>query len=107
MATLDLWYERLDVDEFGDRFGDDARTTDRKRFAETIRKARSKNSLRAMSKLTEFVDDELRFRRDPPTLVPIDELTPPDELETIPDRVAAIIASYRSTLATDARHAAV
>jgi uncharacterized protein (DUF2252 family) len=104
MATLDLWYERLDVDEIGDRFGDDATATERKRFAATIRKARSKNSLRAMAKLTEVVDGELRFRRDPPTLVPIDELTPPDELETIPDRVAAIIASYRSTLATDRQH---
>jgi uncharacterized protein (DUF2252 family) len=104
MATLDLWYERLDVDEIGDRFGDDATATQRKRFAEAIRKARSKNSLRAMAKLTEVVDGELRFRRDPPTLVPIAELTRPDELETIPDRVAAIIASYRSTLSTDHQH---
>jgi uncharacterized protein (DUF2252 family) len=101
MATLDLWYTRLDVDEVGERFGVDATEVERKQFAQAIRRARSKNSLRAVAKLTEVVDGELRFRSDPPTLVPIDELTHPDELETIPDRFAAILASYRSTLSTD------
>lgn len=104
MPTLDLWYTRLDVDEIGDRFGEDATALERKGFAQTIRKARSKNSLRAVAKLTEVVDGELRFRSDPPTLVPIEELTPPDEREAIPERFAAILASYRSTLSTDRQH---
>ena len=104
MTTLDLWYERLDVDEIGERLGEDATSDERKRFAQAIRKARSKNSLRAMEKLTEVVDGRLKFRSDPPTLVPIEELTPPDEQETMPDRVGAVLASYRSTLSTDRQH---
>jgi uncharacterized protein (DUF2252 family) len=100
-ATLDLWYERLDVDEIGERFGDDATSAERKRFAQSVRKARSKNSLRAVAKLTDTVGGELRFRSVAPTLVPIEDLVPPDEVASIPDRVAAILASYRSTLTTD------
>ncbi len=103
MATLDLWYERLDVDDISDRFGDDATAAERKRFAQVIRKARSKNSLRAMAKLTEVVDGTPRFRSDPPTLVPIDELVPPQEVTLVPDRAAAVISSYRSTLDPDRR----
>src|SRR6056297_3539377 len=101
MANLELWYQRLDVDQIGDRFGGDATAAERKRFAQAIRKARSRNSLRAMAKLTEVVDGDVRFRSDPPTLVPIHELVPPDEVAAIPDRVGEIIASYRSTLSPD------
>ena len=101
--TLDLWYERLEVDEISDRFGRDLTLEERKRFARAIRKARSRNSLRAASKLTEVVDGELRFRSDPPTLVPIEELTPPEEAAEFPNRLAAVLASYRSTLGTDRR----
>lgn len=101
MATLDLWYQRLHVDEIADRFGEDATAAERERFARAIRKARAKSSLRAAAKLTEIMDGELRFRSDPPTLVPIEELTPSAELTAVPDRVAAILASYRSTLDTD------
>lgn len=104
MATLELWYQRLDVDQITDRFGDDATADERKRFAAAVRKARAKNSLRAAAKLTEVVDGELRFRSDPPTLVPIEELVPHAEVAVISERVAEIIASYRSTLAPDRRH---
>jgi hypothetical protein len=54
-----------------------------------------------MAKLTEVVNGDVRFRSDPPTLVPIEELVPPDEVAAIPDRVGEIIASYRSTLSPD------
>jgi Uncharacterized protein conserved in bacteria (DUF2252) len=101
MTNLGLWYQRLDVDEIPDRFGDGATAAGRKRFAQAIRKAKSKNSLRAIAKLTEIVDGQPRFRSDPPTLVPIEELIPPAEVATIPDRIAEILSSYRTTLAPD------
>jgi uncharacterized protein (DUF2252 family) len=100
-ATLDLWYERLDVDEISERFGDDTTKDQRKRFDRGIRKAQAKNSLRAMAKLTEVADGQLRFRSDPPTLVPIEELTTPEEAAEMPDRFSVVLSSYRSTLSTD------
>jgi uncharacterized protein (DUF2252 family) len=104
MTNLELWYQRLDVGEIAARFGDGATAVERKRFAQAIRKAKSKNSLRATAKLTEIVDGQPRFRSDHPTLVPIEELMPAGQVATIPDRVAEILSSYRSTLAPDRQH---
>lgn len=101
MSTLDLWYERLDVDSISELLGAQASSAERKRFAQNIRKARSKNSLRAMTKLTEVVDGELKFRSDPPTLVPIEQLMPSGQAGGVADKAAEIIASYRSTLGSD------
>ena len=46
-------------------------------FAKPFAKARRKTSLRAVKKLTERVDGELRFRSVPPLLVPLRELFDP------------------------------
>lgn len=101
MSTLDLWYDRLDVDQMSDRFGRHLKAAERQQFAETVRKAERKNSLRALKKLTTVVDGQLRFRSDPPTLVPIDDLVRPDRLGEVAETVAGIVASYRSTLEPD------
>ena len=103
MPTLDLWYDRLNVDEISDRFGVDTTHKTRKRFDKTIRKAETKNSLRALAKLTEVVDGERRFRRDPPTLVPIEDLVPEEDIDRVDDAVAGIIESFRSSLGPDRR----
>ena len=91
MPTLDLWYDRLDVDEVSDRFGADATSEARKRFARMIRKAETKNRLRALTKLTEVVDETRRFRRDPPTLVPIEDLVPERDVDIVNETVAGLI----------------
>ena len=101
MPTLDLWYDRLNVDEISERFGVDATPVTRKRFDKTIRKAETKNSLRALAKLTELVEGERRFRRDPPTLVPVEDLVPEEDVDRVEDAVAAIIESFRSSLGPD------
>ena len=41
-----------------------------------VEKARTKDSLKAFSKLTHLVDGEPRITSDPPLIVPIDELAP-------------------------------
>ena len=101
MAALDLWYERLNVDEIVDRFGAGSTPQQRKRFARSVSRASAKNSLRAFTKLTQVVDGVLQFRRDPPILVPIEDLVPPGDVADVDEAVARLIASYRSTLEPD------
>ncbi len=101
MPTLDVWYNRLNVDEIPDRFGVGATVQARKRFAQQIRKAETKNSLRALAKLTRVVDGKRTFRRDPPTLVPIEDLVPVEDLHRVHESVVGIIASFRSSLTPD------
>ena len=76
-SHLEVWYERLTASELVDRFGGRLGAEGRLEFARPFARARRKTSLRAVKKLTERVDGELRFSHVPPLLVPIRELVGP------------------------------
>ena len=62
-SHLDVWYDRLNASELVERFGGRLGRSGRILFAQPFARARQKTSLRAVKKLTERVDGELRFRR--------------------------------------------
>ena len=72
-----------------------------KRFEHNVAKARSKDSLKAFTKLTELVDGQPRIVSDPPLILPIEEILPPDEHHKLDDFVRGIVRSYRRTLTSD------
>ena len=74
----------------------------RERFERDIAKARTKDSLRAFAKLTEFVDGGPRIVHDPPLIVPLDKLADADP-GGLDDLVQTVLESYRSTLSPDRR----
>ena len=106
MRTIDVWYARLDVErtfaEWGQRL--DARS--RKELDRAVAKARRKDSLRALSKLTYEVDGGPRIVSDPPLIVPIGDLL--DAAEAAPElaRLTALLRDYRRTLPHDIRQLA-
>ena len=98
MAALDpleVWYARVDVDELAGRLSDTA-------LGKGVRRA-SKKSRRntgdvAVRKLTQSGSDgRLRFRADPPLLVPVDDDVEPG----ITKRVGVLFTRYLSTLSAD------
>jgi uncharacterized protein (DUF2252 family) len=103
MRTLDVWYARLDaagvLANVGQRVDGDAR----KAFAQQIEKAHTKDSLRALAKLTHVVDGQQRIISDPPLITPIEELVPGGEATEIEDQIRQLLRSYQSTLASDRR----
>jgi uncharacterized protein (DUF2252 family) len=103
MRTMDLWYTRLAVDDIADRWSGKATRKQRERFARGVAKAQSKDSLRAMGKLTHVVDGERRILSDPPLIVPIAEATAGTELERVDAFVHGVVRSYRRTLSGDRR----
>jgi uncharacterized protein (DUF2252 family) len=103
MRTLDLWYARLDVDEIIRRYGKSVSRQDLKRAERNVAKTRTKDSLKAFSKLTEIVDGEPRIVSDPPLVVPIEDIVPPAELHRIHELLHGIIRSYRRSLPGDRR----
>ena len=75
MSNLDLWYSRIDVDEIAALVAAaGVRRSSCKRFERNLAKARSKDSMRALAKLTKIVDGEPRIASDPPLIVPIEEV---------------------------------
>jgi uncharacterized protein (DUF2252 family) len=104
MRTLDLWYTRLDVDDVAERMSKEVSAKERNRFERNLAKARSKDSMRAFSKLTELVDGEPRFTSDPPLIVPIEETVGPEDHARLDAFMRNAIRSYRRTLTGDRRH---
>jgi uncharacterized protein (DUF2252 family) len=103
MRTLDLWYARLDVDDIIERYRNSVTPKDLKLAERNVAKARTKDSLKAFSKLTETVDGEIRIAGDPPLIVPIEDVVPPAELHRLDEFIHGVIRSYRRSLPGDRR----
>lgn len=74
MGNMEVWYKHLDLEYLmeNDSLFSDKRQ--QKVMRETIDKALTKNSERALSKLTESVNGKLRIKSNPPLIVPIRDL---------------------------------
>jgi uncharacterized protein (DUF2252 family) len=103
MSNLDIWYSRIDLDEIAAVTARRGNAKQRKTFDRNVAKARSKDSTRALAKLTEVVDGERRIVRDPPLVVPIEDLMTGIEREEVEHFVRTVIRSYRRTLTADRR----
>src|SRR3954447_19320159 len=103
MRNLDLWYARFDVERDIRARWAGATREQRRRFKANVAKARSKDSIRAFSKLTHVVDGKRQIRGDPPLIVPLREMEGADERGG-EEAVRTIIRTYRDTLPRDRRH---
>jgi uncharacterized protein (DUF2252 family) len=99
MGELEVWYSRVGEEEVRGLLTDaraGKKTT--KKLSKNVRKARGRDSLQALSKLTKIVDGRRIINDDPPLLVRIPE---GDELKV---QINAILESYKRTLQEDRRH---
>src|SRR5215213_3899107 len=99
MGELEVWYSRIGEAEIqgllsSARAG--KKTT--KKLSKNVQKARGRDSLHALSKLTTVVDGRRRIIDDPPLLVRI------PEGNEVRAQVNAILESYKRTLQEDRRH---
>jgi uncharacterized protein (DUF2252 family) len=98
--NLEVWYARLDIEAaMGEVEHEDSKVL--KRARKGIAKARMKDSLRALEKLTETVDGELRFRSEPPLLVPAEELGPAGDGRDLRKALLEVLEAYRESLPGD------
>jgi uncharacterized protein (DUF2252 family) len=103
MRHLDVWYARLDAADVLQTVGHRVSRQDRDTFAERTEKARTKDSLRAFSRLTEHVDGRPRIISDPPLVVPIEELAPGSEGEAVVAEIQRLLELYGRSLRADRR----
>jgi uncharacterized protein (DUF2252 family) len=111
MRTLDVWYTRISGQDVLDALNTAARSkkeakSANKRAQKTVGKARTRDSLQALSKLAERVDGQYRIVSQPPVVIPLTEVAASlgisaDEIEEgIHDQFRA----YRETLPEERRH---
>ncbi len=103
-TNLQVWYARLEAEDILALAGELGATGKRlKALERNIAKARAKDSERAVSKLTEVVDGELRFISEPPLIVPLHELLADVPRQEFESRMADLLDGYRASLAEDRR----
>src|SRR3954451_22249877 len=103
-SHLDVWYDRLNASELVDRFGGRLGKQGAIRFTKPFAKARRKNHLRAVTKLTERVDGELRFRSVPPLLVPLRDAFEASHPQSQEECVRGLVRQYADSLDEDRRY---
>jgi uncharacterized protein (DUF2252 family) len=116
MGTMEIWYAHLDEDELQSAMRSVAKASKSKKGAKAakraeksaqkqVEKARTRDSLQALSKLGEVVDGQYRIVSQPPIVVPARDLAAtyglsPDEAERA---IHQQFRAYRATLRDDQR----
>jgi uncharacterized protein (DUF2252 family) len=104
MSNLDVWYARADMDQVRAQYGSQLKARQRKKVDKGLAKARTRDSMQEVAKLTHLVAGRPRIIADPPLIVPITDLTP-DQADgaSWESQLSALIGKYRHTLETDRR----
>jgi uncharacterized protein (DUF2252 family) len=99
---IDVWYTSVDIDTLGPALAAQVDAGLRKRAGELAAKARTRDSMDALSKLTRTVDGTPRIISRPPLIVSLDDLAAGAREETLA-LLRGIVGHYRSTLQDDRR----
>jgi uncharacterized protein (DUF2252 family) len=103
MRNLDVWYARLDEETLMPLLRSlGAKAA--KRAERGAAKARAKDSMRALDRLTHRVGGELRIVSRPPLIVPIEEMLPAEEVQGVVGLIQGVLDRYAASLKGDRRH---
>jgi uncharacterized protein (DUF2252 family) len=111
LSNLQVWYYHVDVSEVVTALQAEAAASGSKAQShmvsaatKAIAKARTKDSMKALDKLTTVVDGQRRIINDPPLLVPVEDVFPEMEAEQFVTMFREVLRRYRASLSTDRRH---
>ena len=111
LSTLAVWYSHIDVaglladlEAAAGKTGSQADKRMAKRTAQIVAKARTRDSLQALGKLTTVIDGQLRIVSDPPLVVPTEELFSLEVSDEIHESFHQLVRGYRHSLQSDRRH---
>jgi len=105
MTNLDVWYAHADFDQVRAELSSELRERQRKALDKGLAKARTRDSMQELAKLTHTVDGRPQITADPPLLVPAEQLAESrEQWLTFQSQVQDLIAKYRRTMETDRRY---
>ncbi len=105
LSNLEVWYVHADADAIRQRLDSRLSAKQRRDLDRGIARARTRDSMQALSKLTRIVDGKPQIVADPPLIVPLSSLLPADV-----DRTGAeadlihMFDRYKRTLSGDRRY---
>lgn len=103
-TLLQVWYARIEIEDaleqLAPRVGAERVGSARKALA----KARKRDSVQVLGKLTTVEDGRRRIISQPPLIIPVEELFDDREAEDLYATLEGILADYRHTLTADRQH---
>jgi uncharacterized protein (DUF2252 family) len=101
LGDLGVWYAHLDATELVAAL----QRAHKRRLAKKVKRATAKvetdGDLRALAKLTRWVDGAPRLVSEPPLMTPVSELG--EDKKVVESALEAVLRSYRKTLSADLR----
>ena len=101
MTALDIWYARLDLDGAGTELQSAANGSSHKAAGQSVIKARTRDTLQPLAKLTAVVDGRRQIVADPPLIVPVSDLPATPDTGDDEPRIGDLLAACRHTLPQD------
>ncbi len=98
MRNIDVWYARIDVESRLDQLRQEVKPDRLRKVERNLAKARSKDSMRALRRLTREVDGQLRIVSEPPLIVPLRELSDAPGAEAL---LHSVLDVYQESLSDD------
>jgi uncharacterized protein (DUF2252 family) len=103
MGNLAVWYAHLDTETVMARYAPQFERRAVKRTQKTLAKARTRDSMSALSKLCQHVDGRAQIVNQSPLIVPLRHLVSDRSEEEIFDELHELMRAYRDTLQHDRR----
>ena len=101
--NLTVWYAHVEVDALMDEFGPQFKRSIVKQTEKELAKARTRDSISALSKLARDVDGRLEIVDESPLIVPLRVLVGDDHRDEWFGRLERLVRAYRRTLEADRR----
>jgi uncharacterized protein (DUF2252 family) len=95
--NIDAWYARVDVESIVPKVAGEVDARTRKGARKIVAKARTRDSMDALAKLTRIVDGHPRIVSKPPLIVSLDDLDEERRSQTIAT-LRGVAREYRTTL---------
>ena len=103
MRALEIWYARAEVDDVRKQVSKSLNKRHKKNLDKAVAKAVGSDSLKALAKLTETIDGQVRIKADPPLIVPVSDLLPSSDRLVLQEGVHRLLHGYGRTLTADRR----
>ncbi|MDF3313345.1 DUF2252 domain-containing protein [Rhodococcus sp. T2V] len=103
LGNLAVWYSHIEPTAELTELRDELGKAKQKRVRAALEKARSRDSVQALSKLTTVVDGRRRIVSSPPLIVPVEELYAAGDLDALYHDLQRRLGAYAQTLQWDRR----
>jgi uncharacterized protein (DUF2252 family) len=101
---LEVWYAHLDIEQAIVELRSQMKAKRFKEAEKLLAKAHTKDSMKALGKLTVVADGQRRIISNPPVIVPVEEVYSDVQAGAIYEQIRAVLGKYRRSLQSDRRH---